>query len=303
MAKVVRKSFALDDPELQKKHPGDRPDGVFLKDVDAMHIFMGLIQGKRTENEAFISERIDLTNMNRYIEEKNLSEDEFKYTLFHIIVTAGLKTFVLRPKLNRFFANKKLYQRRELTAAFVVKKRFHDESEEGLAVIKADVDDTSETIHEKLRCHIYPVKKGHGDKTSDAMNILNTLPPFILKIVAAVLRFLAERGRVPKSLIASDPNWSSIFLTNLGSIKLKAGYHHLANWGTNSAFIVVGEKKMRPVFNDDGSFEMRDTLDIGFTLDERIADGYYFSKSVRLLKTLLENPWLLDRPLKEEIEY
>ena len=60
---------------------------------------------------------------------------------------------------------------------------------------------------------------------------------------------------------------------------------------------------MRPVFNDDGSFEMRDTLDIGFTLDERIAAGYYFSKSVRLLKTLLENPWLLYSPLKEEIEY
>lgn len=303
MSKVIRKNFALDDPELQRKHLGDRPDAVFLKDVDEMHIFMGLLQGKRTENEAFISERIDLTNVNKYLEEKNMSEDEFKYTLFHIIVTAGLKTFVLRPKLNRFYAKKKLYQRRNLTAAFVVKKKFNDESEEGLAVIKADTTDTAETIHEKLRKHIYPVKKGKNDKTSDAMGVLNKIPFPLLRFVMWIIRILGERGRVPNVLIASDPSWSSIFFTNLGSIKLKAGYHHLANWGTNSAFIVVGEKKLRPWYNEDGSYEMRDSLDIGLTIDERIADGYYFSKSVRLLKTLLENPWILDEPLKEEVEY
>ena len=36
---------------------------------------------------------------------------------------------------------------------------------------------------------------------------------------------------------------------------------------------------------------------------ERIADGYYYAKTVRLLKTLLENPQLLDKPLQEEVDY
>ena len=36
---------------------------------------------------------------------------------------------------------------------------------------------------------------------------------------------------------------------------------------------------------------------------ERIADGYYYAKTVRLLKTLLENPQLLDEPLQKEVDY
>ena len=96
---------------------------------------------------------------------------------------------------------------------------------------------------------------------------------------------------------------SSALLTNLGSIKLKSGYHHLTNWGTCSIFCVVGERKNNPFFNQDGTFEMRDSVDLGLTIDERIADGYYYAKTVRLFKTLLENPELLELPLSEPVEY
>ena len=44
-------------------------------------------------------------------------------------------------------------------------------------------------------------------------------------------------------------------------------------------------------------------MDLGLTIDERIADGYYYSKTVRLLKKLLENPQLLEKPLDEKVEY
>ena len=49
--------------------------------------------------------------------------------------------------------------------------------------------------------------------------------------------------------------------------------------------------------------EMRMSVDLGMTIDERIADGYYYAKTMRLLKTLLENPRLLEKPLSEEVEY
>lgn len=48
---------------------------------------------------------------------------------------------------------------------------------------------------------------------------------------------------------------------------------------------------------------MRDSVDLGLTIDERIADGYYYAKTVRLFKTLLENPELLELPLSEPVEY
>jgi pyruvate/2-oxoglutarate dehydrogenase complex dihydrolipoamide acyltransferase (E2) component len=49
--------------------------------------------------------------------------------------------------------------------------------------------------------------------------------------------------------------------------------------------------------------EMRDSLDLGLTIDERIADGYYYAKTVRLLRKLLEEPQLLELPLSQEVEY
>ena len=48
---------------------------------------------------------------------------------------------------------------------------------------------------------------------------------------------------------------------------------------------------------------MREMLDLGLTIDERLADGYYYSKTIRLLKTLLENPELLETPANQEVPY
>nr|MCR4718898.1 2-oxo acid dehydrogenase subunit E2 [Bacillota bacterium] len=79
------------------------------------------------------------------------------------------------------------------------------------------------------------------------------------------------------------------------------GYHHLTNWGTTSVFVIVGERKLRPFYDENGNVTMRDSVDLGFTVDERIADGYYFSNTIKLFKEILENPELLEKPLAEEV--
>ena len=72
----------------------------------------------------------------------------------------------------------------------------------------------------------------------------------------------------------------------------------------DGVFCLIGEKGSTPVFNaEDGSCTMRETVELGLTIDERLADGYYYSKSIRLLKHLLEHPELLDRPISEEVDY
>lgn len=48
------------------------------------------------------------------------------------------------------------------------------------------------------------------------------------------------------------------------------------------------------VIYPDGTRAVRDILDIGTTVDERVADGYYFAKSVRYLKQIISNPEMLD---------
>lgn len=288
-----------------------RKDARLVKELDSMHVIVPLLYPGRCDNEAFISERIDLTNINAYLERKNEllaqqtpeGEKPFKYTIFHLIVTAMMKTIRLRPKMNWFIQNKRIYERKEITSAFVVKKQFSDHGTEALAVVRGEDDDTIDTIHDKIKAQVFSSRSEQKDGSTEAMDIVSKLPFWIVRFFVWLMRKLDVHGKVPGSLIESDPYYCSVVLSNLGSIKLRSGYHHLTNWGTNSVIVIIGEKKMRPFFAEDGSYEMKDSLDLGITIDERIADGYYYSKTIKLLKKLLENPELLEKPLTEEIDY
>ena len=289
--------------ERRERRRGDRKDGWLVRDIDSMHAIFPFAMPSRTANEAVMNEQIDLTAITRYLEEKNKGETEFPHTFFHVICAAIAKTFYLRPKLNRFYAGGRLYERNRITLTFVIKKKFSDDAPEGLAII--DVDDSAppaEQIHEKVKQIVYSVRKeDKKDGTTDLMDNLVKMPGLLLRIVFGILRWLESHGWYPDSMMKDDPYYASVFLSNLGSIKMHASYHHLSDWGTNSFFVIVGEKKPTPYFAPDGAYEMRDALDLGITVDERIADGMYYANSIRLLRELLQNPSLLDLPIASPV--
>ena len=285
------------------KRWGDRKDGTYLKKIDSMHTIMPLMYPNRCDNEAFLTERIDLTNINAYLERKNAGKTEYAYNLFQIMVTALLKVITLRPKMNRFIANKTIYQRNEVSAAFTVKKEFSDDGGEALAFIHAKDGDNINTIHDEIFRQVSFCRSEEKDPSTAAMDVIQKTPRMLIQLVGGFARFLDRHGWMPQSVIATDPYYASAVLTNLGSIQLHTGYHHLTNWGTTSVFCVIGERKKRPFYDDEGNVSMRDSIDLGLTIDERIADGYYYSKTVRLLRKLLENPELLEQPLNEKVDF
>lgn len=289
--------------ENRKKRLGDRKDGTLMRELDSLHFITGVIYPNRCDNEAYISERVDLTPIKAYIDKKNADETEFAYTFFHLVLTALVKAITLRPKMNRFIVNGNFYQRNEVSAAFVVKKQFSDKGAEALALLHAKEDDTLTTIHESIRRQIMDCRSEKADSSTENMDILNKLPRWVGKAAVRFIMWLDKHGWVPQDMIATDPYYSSVVLSNLGSIGLKCGYHHLTNWGTCSLFCIIGQKKMTPFFDENGAVTMHETLDMGLTVDERIADGYYYAKTVRLLKYLLEHPGELEKPLKEEVDY
>ena len=289
---------------MAERRFGDRRDAKLLRDTDALHFIMGIIYPNRADNEAYIAERVNLEPIKAYLAEKNVEGIPFKYTFFHVILTALVKTVTLRPKLNRFYANENYYQRNKVTAGFIIKKEFSDGSEEDMALLEARPDATIDTIHEEIRQRVQATRSEQKMNTTDnSMDILNKLPRFLSKAAIRFIRWLDRHGWCPDFLIGDDPNYSSVFLSNLGSIRLRSGYHHLTNWGTSSLFCIIGEKKWTPLYDQNGLVEMRETVDLGLTVDERIADGYYYSKSIRLFKYLLEHPELLEQPLNTEVEY
>ena len=290
--------------EKQKKRRGDRFDATMVRGLDPLHWFMPYIYPNRADNEAFIREEFDLTNLEAFLAKKNEGLDHaHRYTIFHAVCAAVVKAVTLRPKMNRFIQGRRLYQRDELSLAFVVKKQFADDAKEALAFIKFPEDTTIDSLHERIMAEIHECRSDKLDNSTKGMEMFTHLPRWLMRIVMWMLHRLDFYGKVPYDLIKADPNYASVFITNLGSIRLNAAYHHLSNWGTNSVFVIIGEKGRKPVFHEDGTFEMRTMLSVGITLDERIADGYYYAQTIRLVKKLVEQPELLDLPANQEVDY
>ena len=116
---------------MAEKRFGDRRDATLLRNTDAMHFIMGIIYPHRADNEAYIAERVNLEPIKAYLAGKNVEGIPFKYTFFHVIGCAVGKAFVLRPRMNRFVCNNKLYQKNEIDIAFTVKKKFSDKFKGG----------------------------------------------------------------------------------------------------------------------------------------------------------------------------
>jgi len=280
---------------------GDRFDAKYLKDIDSMHFIMPFMYPDRCDNQAFFSFQIDLSNLNEYIKEKNKDNPDYKYNMYQCIVTAVLKTVTLRSKLSMFIHDRKMYKRNEVSAAFTVKQEFADNGGEVLCFIHSKPEWTIDDVHNEMRRQLLKLKsKGYRDESSGFMDKFNQIPKFISRPALRFVCWLEKHSWIPKALIETDPYHSSVVLANLGSIGLPEGYHHLTNWGTTSMFLVVGQSGRMPFFEND-KVEFRDGVKFGFTVDERIADGYYFSKSIKMMQLFLQQPELLDRPLNEKL--
>ena len=289
----------------RKNRWGDRWDAWRLRGLDPTHVMMPYLFGSRIENEAVLGEVMDLTEVDKYLAKKNADHPEFKYTWFHFIAAAVAKAVLLRPKMNWFIAGGHFYERKEIQVAFNVKRQFSDDGEEAMA--KFVLDREGESPMEQVHDYVHKfVSKVRGEKAAvgvdDILKFVSHLPRPLFRLLAWTLKKLEYYGIYPKSMAADDPCYSSVYLTNLGSIKMNADYHHLFNWGTISFFITIGEKKMRPLFKEDGTYEMRNTIKLGLTIDERIADGYYFAKTLRLVRKIFQHPELLDLPAATPID-
>ncbi len=292
--------------KAMKKRCGDRKDATRIRNADPLHNFMPYLMLDRTHNEALLNDEVDLTAVEKYLAEKNADSPDFKYTIFHVVLAALAKTIYLRPAMNRFMQGHRLYQRNDISFSFVVKRAFSDKAEEALVIMKVDPESEVspiEQIYTRVKKEVnYVRKENQSTGTMDAIGVLNKLPRPLLRLTARLLFWLEYHGWLPSALEKVDPYHSTCFISNLGSIKMTASYHHLINWGTNSFFVIIGEKKWQPVFSRDGSYEMKEMLPLGFTIDERIADGFYFANSVKILRKILQNPWILDEKFNVELD-
>ena len=260
---------------------GDRRDGRWVK-APGLQTVMGYLFPKRTDCEVYLNDTIDATDVLAYLAQKNAAHPEYKTTLFHAAVTGMARMVKERPLMNRFIQGYRMYERDEITISFVVKRRFAEGAEESLMVLKPTDEDTLDSISQRIVGNVKETRQSeHATGGIDELlDKFAALPRLVLIVAIRIIRWLDFWGINPKALTEGDPNYTTILTSNLGSIKCPAVYHHLNNYGTNSVMITIGALRKEEVLMPDGTRQIRDLVDIGATLDERIADGFYFARSL-----------------------
>ena len=241
----------------------DRPDGKYIKDITGIQALMMNIYPNRTDSEVYLSDKIDATELMKYLEKKNAEHPDYKTTLFHCALTALTRMVKERPCLNRFIQGRRMYQRYEISLSFVAKRLFKDGAEEALMVLTPSDEDTLDSISRQIVGDVTQMRKNPAKKTgSDAViDNLAKLPRPLLMLVSKLIRILDFWGHLPHFVWETDVNYSTILASNLGSIKCPSVYHHLNNYGTNSIMVTIGTLHKEQVLMPDGSVEEMDMED------------------------------------------
>lgn len=292
-----------------KKKFGDRKDGKKVRNLDGMHNIMLDLMPKRCDSDVYANVKIDITNLVKYIEKHKKDHPDDKITYFHAFTTALGKTIYNRPLMNRFICNSTYYDRNDIVFAFVMKVSFEDKAEEMMVSIKIDKDDNIFTIRDKIAKRVEKnrnTKINTDDKRSGTNNIVDVVghfPKFLRKTVVGFLKWLDKHGWLPKDITEDNIYYSTAILSNLGNLGIGSIYHHLTDFGTSSVLATMGKIHKETIVDKNGKTKVIDVCDFGVNIDERIADGFYFAKSLKLLEYILANPKLLEGRADEKIEY
>lgn len=282
-----------------------RKDAIKVKDIDGLHNILIDLKPKRCDSDVYINQKIDMTNLVKYIEKKKKENKDLKITYFYAMAMAFAKLFYNNKLLNRFICDRTTYERNDVIIAFVAKIAFDDKSEEVMINIKVDKDDNIYDISRKISQKVNKIrnnKEVKKENTNNIVDIVGKLPKIIRVPLVGIFKFLDKKGMLPQSFTKDNVYYSSIILSNLGNLKIGSIYHNLTNFGTSSFLATIGLIHKETIVDEKGKEKIVDICDFGINCDERIADGYYFAKSIKLFEYIIKNPELLEDRACEKVE-
>lgn len=281
---------------------GKRPDGRIIQNLEPMQQIMPYIMKARCDSMNMYEDTFACEPMDAYIKLKDA--EGIKLSYMHIIIAAIVRLIALRPQLNRFVMNGKIYARPKIWVSFVVHPTLKDESVG--TTIKLCFDGT-ETIHEVAERVTEAIEKETTKRveengTDKLLRVLmKRIPGFLIKLVIDTLMWMDKHNLMPKKIVELSPFHTSFFITNLKSLGINHIYHHVYNFGTTGLFFAMGKEKQIPVVQKN-TITAEKHMGYGMVSDERFCDGLYYALSLRMLRKFMKNPALLERPLEAKTE-
>lgn len=272
-----------------------RPDGVYIDNINPYTKIMPHIMPHRYDAMNWCKVEVSCDGIDRFIAEQHKLGKRYSY--YNVVMAALVRTFAMRPSLNRFVMNRKIYQHNDITASFAVKKILKDNSEDTTVKVHFKGDETIDEVSKQME-EVIAANTGVKayNSVDDTAKMLTNAPHFMIKLVVKLLNWLDHHNMLPASLIETSPFHNSFFITFMKSIHGDYLYHHCYDFGTTSMFIGMGREKETPVV-ENGEVKVGKVLTLGVVCDERFCDGLYYVNSMRLIKKLLMNPEQLLEPI------
>lgn len=281
---------------------GKRYDGRALKKLEPMQKIMPYIMKKRTDAMNMYEDTFACEPMDAYIKEK--AAEGIKITYMHIFIAGIVRLLALRPQLNRFIMNGKIYARPKIWVSFVVHPVLRDESTgttiklcfEGTETILEIAGIVNEAIERET------TKRVGENGTDKLMRVLmQYIPGPFIKIVINTLMWMDRHNIMPKLIVDLSPFHTSFFITNLKSLGINHVFHHTYEFGTTGLFFAMGKEKMIPVVKNNEIVKEKH-MGFGLVSDERFCDGLYLALSLRQMRKFMKNPIILEKPLERKVE-
>lgn len=277
-----------------------RSDGNRVRHGDPMLHVMPYVMRGRNESVVYYKRSIPIDEIQKYIVQQR--REGRRITVFNLIIAALLKTVHARPLLNRYIIGRRLYEHKCFEVLYTVKQNLSDEGLESVAKVRFDETDTIFTVAEKMSANTTAIKHGILKDDDKFIRLFTHTPRWFMRLVASTLYWLDFHGMMPKSLVETLPFYSTLFVSHLGSLGADAPFHHLYEYGTNSVFLTIGRAYEAPYKAADGGVEWKRTIDLAFSVDERICDGFYLIRSLKLFEQYFQNPLFLEYPAEAEID-
>lgn len=283
-----------------------RKDGRVLHDLEPMQQILPYILKTRTDSMNMYEDVFACEPMDAYIKEK--AAEGIKITYMHILIAGVVRLMALRPQLNRFVMNGRIYARPKIWVSFVVHPSLRrDIDGEGVGTtIKLCFQGTEglleicEIINRAIERETVG-RTGENDTDKLIRTLIRKIPGPLIKLVINTLLWMDKYNLMPGRIVELSPFHTSFFITNLKSLGINHVFHHTYEFGTTGLFFGIGKEKTVPVFR---GAEVVPEKQMGFGLvsDERFCDGLYLAMSLRKLRKLMKNPAIMEKPLEAKVE-
>jgi hypothetical protein len=262
---------------------GRRPDATLVRDLAPIRRFMPFVSPRRNDSLVYFEHEVDVEAALAFAAERSRARDPARpITLFHLVLRAIALVLAERPRLNRFTAGGRVWQRDGIWITFSAKLRIEDGAPVITVKRRLDPAASLDALVDGVLGGLGEGRSGRPSTSDREVGLLLRLPTPLIRFAIGFARAADALGLLPRPMIESDPMFCSVFVANLGSVGLDAGFHHLWEYGTCPIFCVIGRVRPGPAGHR--------VVTLKWTYDERVEDGLYCARSLERLRELLENP-------------